>query len=82
MTSIAAIIKADSGLLDRPHAAAYLGVTPRTLAVWACTGRYNLPYVKVGRKVKYRRIDLDAWLTERTVGRGRVVKEGEVRDGT
>ena len=24
-----------------------------TLAVWRCTQRYALPYVKVGRKVRY-----------------------------
>ncbi len=28
-------------LLTREQAAEYLGITPRTLAVWACVKRYN-----------------------------------------
>lgn len=54
-------------LLTRDQAAEYLGITPRTLAVWACVKRYNLPYVKVDRLVKYRRSDLDAFIARRTV---------------
>ena len=56
-----------SELLTRDQAAKYLGITPRTLAVWACVKRYNLPYVKIGRLVKYQRTDLDAFITSRTV---------------
>lgn len=47
-----------SELLTRRQAAEYLGVTEGTLAVWACTGRYMLPVVKVGRLSKYRLCDL------------------------
>lgn len=57
-----------SDLLTRVQAAQYLGVTPQTLAIWACTRRYNLPFVKVGRLVKYRKADLEAFLAGRTVG--------------
>ena len=53
-------------LLDEVSAAAILAVTPGTLAVWRCTGRYNLPFIKVGRKVRYRRSDLVTWLENRT----------------
>lgn len=56
-----------SDLLTRKQAAEYLGITPRTLAVWACVKRYPLPYVKVGRLVKYRRADLDAFIAHRTI---------------
>jgi excisionase family DNA binding protein len=55
-------------LLPRPAAAAYIGVRPQTLAAWATLGRYDLPFVRVGRLVKYRRSHLDAWLASRTVG--------------
>ncbi len=55
-------------LLDRPAAAAYIGVKPQTLAVWKSTQRYNLPVIMVGRLARYRRRDLDAWLEARTVG--------------
>ena len=55
-------------LLTRREAAEYLGVRPETLAVWHCTRRYNLPVVKVGRSVRYRLADLEAWLAARTIG--------------
>ena len=55
-------------LLTREQAAAYLGVKPRTLAVWASTRRYGLRFVKVGRAVRYRMADLERWLAARTVG--------------
>jgi excisionase family DNA binding protein len=54
-------------LLTRRQAAQYLGLVPRTLAVWASTGRYKLPYVRVGRSVRYRREDLDQFLADRRV---------------
>lgn len=53
-------------LLSRKEAAQYLGVSENTLAIWKCTGRYQLPCVKIGRLVKYRRADLDAFI-ERNV---------------
>ena len=49
-------------LLDRKTAAKYLAVSPGTLAVWDCTKRYDLKPIKVGRAVRYRRADLDAFL--------------------
>lgn len=55
-------------LLGNEAAADYLGVTPRTLEVWRCTKRHAIPYIKVGRLVKYRQADLDNWLTAQTVG--------------
>ncbi len=53
-------------LLNTLEASQYLGVTRDTLAVWRTTRRYELPYIKVGRLVKYRKSDLDNWLNERT----------------
>lgn len=53
-------------LLDEREAAALLNATAGTLAVWRCTGRYSLPFVKVGRLVRYRRADLLEWLESRT----------------
>lgn len=49
-------------MLTRPEAARYLRIKENTLAVWASTKRYDLPYVKVGRRVMYRRLDLDAFI--------------------
>ncbi len=56
-----------SPLLTRKQAAEYLGLEPRTLDVWACTKRYNLRFIKVGRLAKYRKEDLDDFLAQRTV---------------
>lgn len=55
-------------LLTRKQAAQYLGLKVDTLHNWASTGRYNLPFIKVGRLCKYRKTDLDAFLEQRTVG--------------
>lgn len=53
-------------LLNRNEAANYISVKPQTLSVWATTGRYSLPFIKVGRKVFYRREELDNFLQNRT----------------
>ena len=55
-------------LISRPQAAEYLGIRAQTLAVWATTGRYNLPFVRIGRSVRYKKSDLDAFIAARTVG--------------
>lgn len=52
--------------VDDKQAASALGVKTTTLAVWRSTGRYNLPYLKVGRLVKYRISDLAEFLARRT----------------
>jgi excisionase family DNA binding protein len=59
---------ANPELLTREQAADFLGLKEQTLATWATTRRYNLRYIKVGRCVRYRRADLEAFLTSRTVG--------------
>ena len=60
--------KRQSNLLSRKEVAEYLGVTVHTLAVWKCTGRYNLPCVKIGGLAKYRKEDLDDFILSRTTG--------------
>jgi predicted site-specific integrase-resolvase len=42
-----------------------LGVTPHTLAVWRCEGRYELPYIKSGRLVRYQAQDVAAFIQKR-----------------
>ena len=56
------------GLLNEVEAAEALGIRPNTLAVWRTTHRYPLPYVKVGRLVRYRMRDIYHFLEERTIG--------------
>ena len=57
-------------LLDEKQAAQVLDVEPGTLSVWRCTKRYKIPFIKVGRLVRYRRSDLEAWLESRTLNNG------------
>jgi excisionase family DNA binding protein len=68
---------APSDLLTRDEAAEFLGIKPQTLAVWATTHRYHLPYIRVGTRVRYRRSDLEAFLDRRTVQAGADVDNGE-----
>jgi excisionase family DNA binding protein len=54
-------------LLTSEQAAAYLGISPGTLEVWRCTKRYHIPFIKVGRLVRYRKSELDSFLDKRTI---------------
>lgn len=66
-TPLAGILRPNkSDLVDEREAAEILGVVAGTLSVWRSTGRYALPFVKVGRKVKYSRTALESWLADRT----------------
>ena len=52
----------DDILLDAYATAKFIGgeqkpLSVGTLAVWRCTGRYDLPYLKIGRLVRYRQSD-------------------------
>lgn len=58
-------------LLNTEQAAEYIGTQPQTLENWRCNKRYGLPYLKIGRLVRYRRVDLDTWMSGRLVGGGR-----------
>lgn len=61
------IVKKYTELLDTEDAARYIGVSAHTLEVWRCTKRYDVPYIKVGRLVKYRVYDLINWLNAQTI---------------
>ncbi len=56
-------------LLTPAEVAKILGVRPTTLANWRSTGRYDLPYVKLGSVVAYRPEDVRAWVAKRVVGK-------------
>lgn len=54
-------------LLTPNQASEVLGVSTQTLAIWRCNKRYNLSYVKVGRYVRYRYADIQAFIEAQTV---------------
>lgn len=55
-------------LLTPDDVADLLCVTTHTLAVWRCEGRYNLPYTKTGRLVRYREEDVQHFIQDRMLG--------------
>lgn len=57
-------------LLTPRQAADQLQMSEGTLNVWRCTKRYDLPYVKVGRSVRYRPADIAQFIEARTVAAG------------
>jgi len=68
--TLANTLKRAGDLLSEKEAADVLDVEPGTLSVWRSTGRYALPFLKVGAKVRYRRGDLQAWLDSRVRASG------------
>jgi excisionase family DNA binding protein len=53
-------------LLTNKEAAAVLGLSPETLTNSRTTGRYGIPYLKIGKNVRYRYSDLQTWLSAQT----------------
>jgi len=53
-------------LLTPEQVSELLGVNTHTLAVWRSSGRYNLPYIKAGRLVRYRSSDVSAFIDRST----------------
>lgn len=49
-------------LMTREQAAEYLGISSSTLANWACTKKFKIPYFRIGRSVRYRKSDLDEFV--------------------
>ena len=71
-------IKFDSGklsfeqdtLTNTEGASQLLNIPANTLRKWRCTGENNIPFIKIGRQVKYRTSDLRAYIEQHTVNRG------------
>ena len=63
-------MKPQDNLLCNRDAAKVLGVSPSFLANDRCTRRHGIPYLKVGKLVRYRESDLRAWLDSRVRSTG------------
>ena len=53
-------------LLTPPEAAEFLSVSLSCLAKWRCYGT-GPAYCRAGRSIRYRVVDLERWLRDRTV---------------
>lgn len=54
-------------LLTSAEAADFLGLKTGTLVNWRCTKNQEIPFIKVGGRVRYREQDLLAWLERQLV---------------
>jgi hypothetical protein len=72
------VIQSKPTLHDSPSAARFIGIKPNTLAIWRCTKRYNLAYLKIGRKVFYDERDLVNFLESRRIQPTEVMARDEV----
>lgn len=52
-------------LLTRRQVAEWLGVQPQTIAKWKWAGQDGPPSINIGRAVRYRQSDVEAWLWKR-----------------
>jgi excisionase family DNA binding protein len=50
-----------------PEAAAYLGLAVSTLNKWRCYGNHGPAFMKLGKAVRYRRDDLDTFMSDMLV---------------
>ena len=55
-------ISSDTELLNTPQAAKYLGVSTHALVKWRITG-YGPKFCQLGRRILYRRKEIDDWIS-------------------
>lgn len=57
-----------SNVMTTEQAAAYMGLNPGTLTNWRNLKRYDLPFIKVGKRgyVRYRESDINEFLERNT----------------
>jgi predicted DNA-binding transcriptional regulator AlpA len=58
----------NDNFLDEKRLCAELGISSVTATKWRARAE-GPPFIKVGRLVRYRRTDLEAWLESRTIGK-------------
>ncbi len=61
------VINRQTKLLNPEEASKILRVSVNTLKSWRCTGKENVPYIKIGSKVLYPEEDLFDWLQKKKV---------------
>jgi len=63
MATITRNISLDDNLIVDTSEASILICTPeKSLIKWRSTGEHNIPFIKIGRNVRYRTKDLRNWI--------------------
>jgi len=62
------MIQDGQDLMTREQVAKRLGIAVQTLAKWACQGKGGLPFVKLGRAVRYRPADVERFVAANVTG--------------
>ncbi len=68
MAQKAALSFNDDVLATPEEASALIKINAGTLQKWRSTGENNIPFVKIGRSVRYRVTDLKAYVERHVVG--------------
>lgn len=55
-------------LLNTAEAAALLHCSPKTLTVDRCRRRWKVPFLRIGKSIRYNRAAILRWLAERNPG--------------
>ncbi len=55
-------------LLTTAQAAELLGLSETTLSTWRSTRRADVPYLKIGGRVRYKRSEVEAWVKSQRQG--------------
>ena len=53
-------------LLCPPEVADLLRIKPQTLALWRCSGRSGLKFIRIGKAIRYRESDVFDFLKRNT----------------
>lgn len=62
-------ISLDDNIIVNTSEASILICTPeKSLIKWRSTGEHNIPYIKIGRNVRYRTADLRQWIEAHVQG--------------
>ena len=56
-----------SPLMTQKAAAEYLGTRVASLNAWRSRNLYNIPFVRWGHNIRYRKEDLDTWIQTQIV---------------
>ncbi len=58
----------DNIIVDTSEASILICTPEKSLIKWRSTGEHNIPFIKIGRNVRYRTKDLREWIEARVQG--------------